>query len=386
MEKNKKIMLIKQEQKATSKQQDLNQNFRDLLEPNLPFIDLIRAYENSFIIWWIVDKIATSWNSWFIKTEDKKLDDLLDELDVKFIIENLFVCWNAFLEIIKNWKWEVVELEPILTHTIRKKRWWGYKQIWLTTSVDFEEDEVLHIKLWSLQDKIYGESKLSKCVTQIVLLAYIDQYYENFFNNSTIKPNVLIDKNDSLDDNQKEALKTLIKEHMVWVKNSFATAIVPCELEKLDLWTDIDTKAFLDFRKELKEDIAICLNIPYDLLSSQNSNRSTSEVAIETLNKDIIKPLQKNISKYLKKSLQDSFKNTDKIEFISIDISNQLEESKIEVAYKKAGIKTANEVREKLWLAKIDGWDILETSNNKFDSDEDEIEKNIKKIYEEYGK
>lgn len=380
----KKIDVIKYEKNPDSKQEDYFWEIDDVIEPSVSFSSLIKAYESNFILWGIVDKISTWADSWFNPTWNDELDNFLSELNIKFIFENLFVCGNAFFEIIKNGKWEIASFEEILTDTIRTKHKGWYAQSSKAETVHFWEDEVLHFKLWSLSSKYYWESKLSKCVTQIVLLTFIDEYYEKFFGNWTIKPNLLIDKEDVLNDEQKEALKNLIKDDLVWIKNSFATAIIPCDLQKLELWSDIDTKAFLEFRRELKEDISICLNIPYDLLSSQNSNRSTSEVAIEMLNKDIIKPLQKNIVRQLKKTLRDTFWNSvDNIEFVPVDVSNQLEESKIDVAYKKAWIKTANEIREKLWLEIVDWWDELDKNNSK---EEDEIEEEIKKIYDNLGK
>jgi hypothetical protein len=52
----------------------------------------------------------------------------------------------------------------------------------------------------------------------------------------------------------------------------------------LDLEHDIDTNAFLEYRKELFKSISIALNVPFDLLSSENSNRASSQVAIEIFN------------------------------------------------------------------------------------------------------
>jgi hypothetical protein len=46
--------------------------------------------------------------------------------------------------------------------------------------------------------------------------------------------------------------------------------------------------------------IAIALNMPYDLLVTENSNRATSEISNEHFNKHVVKPLQQQFIRQLK--------------------------------------------------------------------------------------
>jgi len=65
----------------------------------------------------------------------------------------------------------------------------------------------------------------------------------------------------------------------------------------------IDPEKYIKLKRELKEDIAIGMNIPFDLLSSENSNRATSQSAMEALYSNIIIPLQDRFLIQLRKQL-----------------------------------------------------------------------------------
>ena len=72
------------------------------------------------------------------------------------------------------------------------------------------------------------------------------------------------------------------------------------------------------------------MNIPYDLLESDNSNRSSSEVAFEMLNKTIIKPLQQTFVRQIKEQLRPIFNDmVDRIALIEPDTKNQKEEMEV---------------------------------------------------------
>lgn len=98
-----------------------------------------------------------------------------------------------------------------------------------------------------------------------------------------------------------DKLEHMINDTLSGIDNADTTAIVGTKLGKIDLATLFDPEKFIALKRELKEDIAIALNIPFDLISSQNSNRSTSDVAMRMLYSDIILPLQSKILQQLKK-------------------------------------------------------------------------------------
>lgn len=148
----------------------------------------------------------------------------------------------------------------------------------------------------------------------------------------------------------------------------------------------MDATAFLEYRRDLIKSIAISLNIPYDILISDSSNRATAQASIETFNRDIIAPLQTLAIVSLRDALRDEYPEIDEVNFVPVDVSNQKEEMEVSTGYRKGGILTANEIREKIGYAPIEGGDILEIAPGNNTSSEippttDRIEKSLKKAY-----
>ncbi len=337
------------------------------IDPPINFRILQMAYDDSFILGGVFDKLSTAGNTGFKETKNAELDAVLSTLDLKYIFENILVYGNTFIEKVMDGRGKVVELSTILTYTInvwRMGQLEGYLQRISGREHFFLPEEVIHCKTTSMMTKDYGDSKFSKAVEQIVLLSQIDQYYSSMFNRGMIGSCLLVDKGDKdgkkMSDENRKQLTAWLQDNAAGLQKSFKTAIVPTDLAKLDLDKDMDTEAFLKYRADLIESIAISLNIPVDLLTSKNSNRSTSEVAFETLNALIVKPMQDSFVQDLRENLRKEFGNAvDSIEIISSDTQDEEKDMKIYTGYKKAGIMTANEVREKLGLPTMEGGDLL---------------------------
>jgi len=404
---NVRLLKTKGSKQIDDKQDDLFGSRDWIIEPEVWFEELLFAYDNSSIISWIIKKISSKIDSWFKTLENESLNEVLSNLDIENIAQNLLTFWNSFSERLTNWKKEsLLEFDNILTPTIRISSkttdnigFYQRSKKWIK-KVSFSNKEVLFFKRWSLWDKYYWDSLFHSCVDEIVLLALITKYYKNFFKWWNIEPNILYDKNWTLTDEQIEKIENMIKDKISGIDNSHNTLFLTWEIWKVDLTTKIDPDKFIALKRELKEDIAISTNIPFDLISSQDSNRANSDVAMKSLYSDIITPLQNKIIRQLKKQLLEwkkSNENDDvfskisdddinEIEFIKIDLKNWLDEMKIASWYKKSWITTPNEERQKLWLEELPGWDELQTSwKTEFDNSEDleldKITKNLQKSY-----
>jgi len=136
----------------------------------------------------------------------------------------------------------------------------------------------------------------------LILIEQIDKYYSKGFENGMIKAKMIFPKNEkkSFSVADKKVLKEFIKSKMKGVDNAFSTAIVDIEVGQLDLEHEIDANAFIDYRKELLKSISIALNVPYDMLLSDNSNKSTSQTSKETFNEFTIIPAQNQLLKDFK--------------------------------------------------------------------------------------
>ncbi len=395
--KGSKVMFVRKAEQVASKQPE-DQTFKGAIDPPVTFYSLEKAYEGSFILGGIFDKLSAAGDSGFKVTGNAELDRILKELDMKNVFENLLVYGNVFIEKIADGRGMVKDLEKILTSTMSV---WqlgterGYVQRISGQRAFFLPEEILHSKLGSVTSKYYGNSKFSKAVQQIVLLSQIDSYYGKDFDRGMLGVNLLTDVGDAngkkLSEDNAAALGAWLEDNAGGSSNAFVTAIIPTKLEKIDLEKNVDPEAFLKYRSDLIESIAIALNIPADLLSSKNSNRSTSEVAYAMLNELIVKPMQDGFLADLKEALRETFQAAvDLIEMNPVDDEDDEKEMKVLTGYKRSGVLTANEVREKLGYEKhVDGDKlVVDTSKDPAQTPEQvakeiqDIQKSIASMYE----
>lgn len=380
------------------------------IEPEDSFNTLILASEKSFTIGGIADKVSSKADSGFSYFEvdenggsedSKSLYKFIDSIDLNMLFTELFVTGNSFFEIMRSSDDKTVLAEHFILDTIRvttaidpniiEGEWeedespHRYVQKSWTDEVIFSYKDVLHFKTSNLKTKYYGKSKFYKCADQVALLSKIDQFYIKLLDKGNIKTKLLIDKSWKLNDQQKQAIKTVINDAMQGTEKGFNTAIVPGDMWTLELEDDSETNAFLEYRRDLIKSVCVWCSFPYDLLISDSSNRSTSEVSKEQLNEDIIIPMQKIVLRQLKQHLKSldiwNEELVDKISFNSVDISNDKEKMEVITWYKKAWIIDANESRElsPYNLAERDDWNQLIVDNtwDKNKSDVVKIEKTL---------
>lgn len=393
------VEVVKVFDNPQSKQAKSNTKWVWTITPKIPFATCNALYYDSFVVSGLTDKIATAINSWFA-TQDQDLMKVLDKIDQEFLNRNKINCWNAFFEVIEDGKGKVVDLVPIISETIALMQDWdGYVQTIGTQKVYFNAftpladrparqeiyttsgakpnelvntwkgcgynpnlNQVYQFKNTSLTTKYYGASYYESVVDQLVLIEQIDKYYSKGFDQGMIKAKILYSKNEkkAFSKDDKTALKEFIKTKMKWVDKAFSTAILDTEVWQLDLEHEIDAKAFIEYRTQLLQSVAIALNVPYDMLLSDNSNRASSQVSQETFNQYTIYPLQQQNIRDFKILFAEWYK-VDDLDYNWIDTKDEKEQMEVWTWYKKAGIVSANEVRAKLWLPPKDWGDELQT-------------------------
>lgn len=413
MDKN-KVHLLKTNYELKSKQIDdetdnLFTAYDNIIEPSFDFDILLQTYDCSSIISWIIWKIAIKTASNFVKTENKKLNEVLENLDIESIALDMMIFWNAYFErLTTRNKEKTLDFKHIIVPTFRvsnekNKKDFYQRSVKGKNKVWFNKNEILQFKRNSIASRYYGDSIFSSSIDEIILLSYITSHFKRFFKSGNINPTVLFDENNSLNDEQVEKIENLIKDRIAGVENADTTVFISSKIWKIDLATIFDPEKYISLKRELKEDIAIDLNIPFDLLSSKNSNRANSEVAMSLLYDDIIIPLQKRILKQLKSQFKKWF-NAEKedecwkditlddinaIEFENINLADPYKEMQTLTWYQKNGVLNVNEVRNiaNLWedIEWGDEYKIIEGKNDK-EMDEDKqmekIQNDIKKIYE----
>ncbi len=359
----------------------------------IDFSLLRKTIQSSSILSWIINKIASSSDTWFVATSNEKLNKVLSKIDVYESIRNLCIFWNLFYEVIKNNWWELHILDVILTETCKLKSWWedwlSLNQKYWSDKANFKKGDFLHIKRWSLTNKYYWDSLFSECIDTILLLFFIDQVYKKLFENWFIEPSLLVDEDAVLSQEQKDSITAYIKDYFRWIDNWFEVWIISWKVKRLELTSKLDHNSFITLKKEIKEELSIALNIPYDLLSGKNSNRATRESSYEDFNLTVIKPLQSRYIRQLKEWLREFYEDAvDEIELNPVDTKNQLEESQVVDTLIRCWAFTIDMWLEFLWYEatgiaenmahKVYWWSSNNTSEDKKIED---VKNQVKKIY-----
>lgn len=381
------------------------------IPPDIEFETLLMTYEENSIISWVIKKIASSSDVWFKTTNNKDLDKFLSSLEISSIFSDMMIFGNSFYEVLKDLTWSnTLELQKIITPTIRLASKWentDWEKVFAYqrskrgfTKIPFTEKELFFFKTNSIANKYYWDSIFYTVINEIILLSLIIKYYKNFFNKWNIEPKVLYDKSWKLTNEQIDKIEAMINDKLSWIDNSHTTAFVSWDIWQIDLTSRIDPDKFIALKRELKEDIAIWTNIPFSLLSPENSNRSIWENDTKTLYSDVIFPLQKVFIRQLQKQLlnQKNAKNPalsnisedeiNNISFNDVDLKNKKEEMEILTGYQKTWNLSTNEVRRsaELW-DDIDWWDeyIIHANKDPNNTDNqnnlDNIKNQINKMY-----
>lgn len=327
--------------------------------PGIPFDLLRKTVNTSSILSGIINKIASSCDTGFKPTGNEDLDKLLTRMDVHEAIRNFSIFWNVFFEKLKsNWQ-SLIDLDIILTETVKiKETTWedwaatiALLQRYWTQTAEWNEWEYIHIKRGSLTSKYYGDTIFMDCIESILILFHIEQVYRKLFENGFIEPVLLVDEDSSLTQPQKDAITTFIKDYFRGIDNGFELWIISGKVKRLELTNKIDHNSFIALKKEIKEDISIALSIPFELLAWKNANRATRDSSFEDFNLTTILPLQQRFVRQLRKWLEQDFpQHASLIELNPVDVTNQAEVSKVIDTYIRCGVYSIDQAMEAAWL------------------------------------
>lgn len=107
------------------------------------------------------------------------------------------------------------------------------------------------------------------------------------------------DEDDKLTDEDFQNLVDYLKDKAKGKDNDYSWLMVPSRVNKKDVSDKPIAKDLLPYRKDLEKSCAIRLNIPYDLIMSDNSNYASSKTAIEQMNRFLVKPEQERLIKQI---------------------------------------------------------------------------------------
>jgi len=375
----------KKAESGESKQ--LNENWAwgsSVKEPSISAAALSMLYDNSYIVSGLTDKVSLWCDSGFKCDNEDLLNKINMLVDIELLVKNRLLQGSAFFEVIENAKWDIIRLEPVINDSVRYINGWDgfvqrvgvdaqYFNKWIPKEErddamkvfdniqesksdtlvpnkkmkcgwNSELNGIINFKRISLKDKDYGDSVWEPIIVPVTLIGNIDGNFDAFFQRGGINVSFLEDVKDNLSDEDFEDLVAYLESKIKGDTNDYSWVMVPTEVKKIDVTDKPVAKDLLPYRKELEKSCAVRLNIPYDLILSDNSNYASSKTAIEQMNKFLVKPEQKRLLKQLKYLFQEE-EGYESIEFVSVDTSDDSEMSTVVNRYVGGPILTPDEGR-----------------------------------------
>jgi len=417
----KKVLISKS---SSGKSTQLVEKFMDGLEVKEPSISpesLLVLYDNSYIVSGLTDKIALGCDSGF-KCDDEELKSKVEKmLDIEYLVKSRLLHWNVFFEVIENAGGEIIKLEKVLNTEIRALKWgdgyvmkvWDekvYYNRWIpmnerkgaeeiyNNNKDSKEDDlvpnerlkcgwnpnlnaVINFQRISLKDKHYGDSIREPIITQVSLIGNMDGNLDKYFERWGVNISFLVDEDDDLNQEDFDELCDYLEDKGKWQGNQYSWIAVKGKVKKVDVSDKPVARDLLPYRKDLEKSCAIRLNIPYDLILSDNSNYASSKTAIEQMNRFLVKPEQNRLIKQIRYLFGDS-KWVESLNFVSVDTKDDRELA--DIVNKLVGwpVLTPNEWREMVDKEPLEwGDELYKRNTNPFDAMDDKI-KEIEKMVE----
>ncbi|MDR0607082.1 MAG: phage portal protein [Candidatus Peribacteria bacterium] len=234
------------------------------------------------------------------------------------------------------------------------------------------------MKIPDIKQKRYGISFFDPVLNQILLLKYIDEYYNRYFEQGNIQQKVFYTEK-SINKRDKADFVERLREEAKGIKNAHQSFLLETKLESINLTDEINTEAFLNYRTELQKSIAIRLNMPYDLLDTTSSNKASSLTAIQAFNEYTVMPIQKILLDAIKTIVGDdprrSKEDIEELRFNNLNTKDRnIESDTIKNLYEQ-GVITLNEAREWMNFKPLPDGDKIKTpSKASFELGKDDIE------------
>lgn len=220
------------------------------------------------------------------------------------------------------------------------------------SKIDFNADEVIHIKLDNDESIFRGKSPLKSLGSIVNIYNALLKFQKQFFKNNAV-PGIVLTTDSVLNPKVKDRILQVWKSnYSTFFEGAKSPAILDGGL-KVDTFSNINFQS-LDFEnsvERLEQDMAKALGVPYVLMKSgNNANIAANQVLFY---EQTVLPLINMVSSALT-----HFFNTAKIKpdiavitALQPDLKTQ---SQYYVSLVNGGIIVPNEAREKLGFAKID--------------------------------
>jgi HK97 family phage portal protein len=243
-----------------------------------------------------------------------------------------------------------------------------YEYRYGTESVKFKPEEIIHIKLFNINDLYYGQSRLKPALMEIMTNYYAKKWNLNFFKNYAIPPGFISPK-EHIDEDDQKNIKKQWNELYAGMNNWHRIGVMPAEFEFKKIMQDVKDIQFgemLGFNRETIYGIQGLPPLYAGILKYANyANSKTQEKLFWTIAVTpllmIIEDALNNQMLWLHYDEERRFRykfNLDNVEALQVD---RLDRAKVKTLSLKW--RPANEIRADEGLGPLDGEDVIQRSS-----------------------
>lgn len=227
-------------------------------------------------------------------------------------------------------------------------------------------NEIIHIKKYSPTTTYYGVPDIIAAQQAVAGNEFAARYNLDFFENMAVPRHAVILKGAKLGTQSENALLSFLETGLkgqnhrsIYIPLPADTGDNKVELKFEKIMSDVQDSSFTSYRKDNRDDILSVHRVPITKISvSDGASLAISKDAEKTFLEEVCRPEQSMLEKKVN-LITDEFSDAFILDLNEMTLSDEDTRSKIDDRDRKAGIKTANEVRIERGMPTIEGGDEL---------------------------
>lgn len=294
-------------------------------------------------------------------------DDFVYEL--RRIYKDLLIYGDAYLYVVPDRRRKPARLKRLHPKTIHVKvqrngKVEGYYQKDPEDITDepvrFEPTEILHFRVDDPDNDIYGLSPLESLKWAVAADLYAQRYNAAFFMNSGVTGTIIGVRNANPDEVQRN--RKWLEENYTGPENAHKPIVIEGESISIEKSVATHTEmGFLDGRKFIIMEILAVLDVPPAKIGiMETANRSNSKEQDKTFRTESVSPLQYIVESVINDQFIRKILGVENTIFVHSegDTRDAIEQMDYYTKGEAWGIFNANEIRERLGMAPVEGGDI----------------------------
>jgi HK97 family phage portal protein len=318
---------------------------------------------------------SLSENDEIVEIVDHPFLDLIYNVNDRYDKQSLFEQTENYLGILGNCYWyierdedglpkglDILPTEYISIELDSNNKITGYILNYHNKITKYDKKDIIHFKntIAGTFSKIiynntqpltnlYGMGNIESVRDEIALLNQINQYELTLFENMG-RPDFVVSYKGKLQEKEKKELFKAWNKLFAGVRNSGKVQISDGDFDIKELGFSPRDLAYENGKKYLRDTICNAFGVPVDLIDTSNSNRATSQIALEQYYQFTIIPKLRKIEETITQNLLTNYDNTLFMVYDNLIKEDSKLQAEINDIYLKNGVLTIDEVRATMGL------------------------------------